>query len=230
MNRAKRSVGHFLAAACLVGLAVLLPGTACGADIQYDGTFTLQPNGDALVLVKLTLPMQQYQALRDNVSNLYVLLRDLASSRADTEVVDKKADWDDANRVVTFSMKVLGAVRNLGDHWELDVEKGPIFSNLDEAKRTLFFNETQETPMGTIRGTSKLVLPEKAKKFSWDEAKRVATYAMPRAKKAQARSSALWIVGLVLIVLGGALTAVSFVVEPPPAAGQKPAGEEGKPS
>jgi hypothetical protein len=42
-----------------------------------------------------------YQKLRESVSNLYLVLRQFSLSRADTEVVDKKADWDDSRQIIT---------------------------------------------------------------------------------------------------------------------------------
>ena len=208
-----RYAKRMLPLACLVFAVFLLPCEAGADDIRYDGSFVLAPNGDLAVTLKFTLPMLQYQNLRDNVSNLYLLLRQLSSDRADTEVVDKKADWDDANRTITFSMTMLGAARNLGKHWEFDVPEGADFSNLDEAKRTLYFNENQAGPMGAIRGTSRLVLPDDVQEFGWEEPRRVARYAMP-APSTGTPTLALWIAAVVMIVLGAGAMAASFVVKP----------------
>jgi hypothetical protein len=78
------------------------------------GVYVLSPNGDVSATIKLTPPMIIYQKLRESVSNLYLVLRQFPLSRADTEVVDKKADWDDSNRTMTFSMKLLGGRTQLG--------------------------------------------------------------------------------------------------------------------
>ena len=213
MNRSRRYAAGMVALGCFVLLMAAVPGEVGGAEITYDGTFAIAHNGDMAVTVKLTLPMLQYQKLRDNISNLYLMLRNLASERANTEVVDKKADWDDANRTITFSMTVLGAARNLGNRWEVDVAKGAMFSNLDEAKKTLFFSEAGKGTLGPIRGTSKLILPDVAEDFKWDSSRRVASYCMPPVKGG-AGGSGLWIAAIVVLILGAVVTGASFVVKP----------------
>ena len=213
MAKSPRAATGALMAACLLALLLAAPTAASGEEVTYDGTFALAANGDTAVTIKLTLPMLQYQKLRDNISNLYLLLRNMASDRADTEVVEKKADWDDANRVITFSLKALGAGRNLGKLWEVDIVKGAQFSNVDEAKRTFYFIETGSGPMGPIRGTTKLVLPEGAAQFKWDEARRVVSYVMPAPKAAEGRSK-LWTPAIILLALGVVLTGLSFAVKP----------------
>lgn len=210
---------------CLLATMLVVPGAAQAQEIHYDGTYTLASNGDLSVTIKLTPPMVIYQKLRDSLSNLYLLMRELASSRADTEVVDKKADWDDPNRTLTFSMKRLGAGRNLGNHWEVEIPKPAEFSNLDEAKRTFYFNESVATPAGTIRGISKLILPAEAKQFKWEESRRVASYAMPSMGSAASNILLLWIAAAVLIGVGTVLTVASFVMKPATTATQNLPGE-----
>ena len=167
-------VCSFLFAVGLVGRAAL-----GGADTFYDGTFHLKLNGDMAATIKLTMPMVQYQQLRDNVSNLYLMLRNVASGRADTEVVEKKADWDDANRTITFSMTTLGAAKNMGNHWEIPVTKGAMFTTFNEKEQTFYFSEAAGTPTGNVRGTTKGILPAGAKDAKWDESRRVISYVMP---------------------------------------------------
>jgi len=201
--------------ACLAVLLLLaatfgLASTASAGEIKYDGSFTLKTNGDMAVVIKLTLPMMQYQRLRDSVSNLYLMLRDLASSRADTEVVDKKADWDDANRTITFSMTVQGAAKNHGNHWEIPVAKGAIFTTFNEKERTFYFSEAAMGPMGVVRGTTKGILPEQATQVKWDKSRRVVCYVLPAPRSVGGTRSGLLIPGIGLSVVGLALVAGSF--------------------
>jgi hypothetical protein len=195
--------------------AVLAAQAAASAqEIRYDGTYSLAPNGDMAVTIKLVPPMVIYQKLRESISNLYLVMRGFASSRANAEVVEKKADWDDSNRTLSFSMKILGAGHNLGDRWEVEVPKPTEFSNLDEAKRTFYFNESAATPAGTIRGISKLILPAEAKQFKWEESRRVASYVMPPTGGASGKILLLWIAAVVFLGAGAALTVASFVIKP----------------
>jgi len=171
------------AAVWVIGVLLIggLAATAFGEgrETLYDGTFTLKPNGDMAVVTKLSMPMLIYQRLRDSVSNLHLMMRDLASSRADTEVVDRKPEWDDATRTITFSMTVKGASRNMGNHWEIPVVKGALYTTFNEKERTFFFNEAASGPLGDVRGTTKGILPDGATDAKWDASRRVITYVMP---------------------------------------------------
>jgi hypothetical protein len=214
MKDSRKYVRQMLVLLCLVSALLVAPVAASAEDIRFDGNYVLSGNGDVAVTFKLTPPMMIYQKLRDSVSNLYLVLREFSSSRADTEVVDKKADWDDSNRTMTFSMKLLGAGRNLGSHWELDVPKGTDFINLDEAKRTFYFNESaQAGSFATIRGTSKLIMPAEARQYKYDNSKRAVIYSMPPVKGAEGRSAGLLIAAVVCGVIGIALTGASFVIK-----------------
>jgi hypothetical protein len=198
----------------LLSAVLLLPAAVRADDIKFDGVYVLSPNGDVSSTIKLTPPMIIYQKLRENVSNLYVVLRQLASSRGNTEVVDKKADWDDSNRTMTFSLKILGAARNLGNRWELDIPKRTEFINLDDSKRTFYFNESIDAgSVATIRGTSKLIMPSQAISYKWEDSRRIITYTMPSVETPSGRNLVLLIAAGVLIVLGGALTTASFFVK-----------------
>jgi hypothetical protein len=214
MKVSRRYARQVLISLCLLGAVLAVPAVVSAEDIRLDGAYVLAPNGDVSVIIKLTPPMIIYQKLRDSVSNLYLVLREFASSRADTEVVDKKADWDDSNRSMTFSMKLLGAGRNLGNRWELEIPKGTEFINVDEAKRTFYFNESSQAGgLAAIRGTSKLVMPPEAQQFKWEESRRVVTYTLPPVKAPSARNPALMVVAAILAVLGIALTSGSFFIK-----------------
>jgi hypothetical protein len=191
--------------------------TARSQEIRYDGQFALSPIGDLDMTLKFTLPMEKYQNLRESVSNLYLLLRDLASNRANVEVTNKKADWDDANRTLTFTIHMLGAARNMGNHWSIDVAEGAIFSNLDEGKRIVYFNESGEGAMGAMRGTSQLQLPAGATQCKYDASKKAVTYVLP-SPSVKSRKTVLLIPAALLLVLGFVALGASFVV------GRKPAG------
>ncbi|MEN6561474.1 MAG: hypothetical protein ABFD52_11930 [Acidobacteriota bacterium] len=196
--------------AFLAALAVALAGFVLPAraqDVGYDGNFTLSPVGDLDMVLKMTLPMERYQGLRDSVSNLYLFMRDLASNRADAEVTRKKAEWDDASRTVTFTIHMLGAARNMGNHWEFDVGPGAVYSNLDEDKKTIYFNETVGD--GSVRGNSRLVLPAAARQARYDAARKMVTYALPEPPGRPA-SKALLIPAIALIVLGLGAFGASF--------------------
>lgn len=198
-----------LGAATLLLLAAW--ATLRAQDIGYDGTFTLSPVGDLTMVLKLTLPMERYQSLRNSVSNLYLFTRDLASTRAEAEVAERKAEWDDSGRTLTFTIRTLGAARNLGNRWELEVGKGAVFSNLDEDKKAVYFNETGQGDMGNVRGNSRLFLPAQASQAKYDASRKVVTYVMPKPSSGGGKS-VLLIPGIVLSVLGLGAFGASFAV------------------
>lgn len=200
-----------IAAAVLVLALAGLTVRAAAQDVGYDGQVTLSPVGDADAVIKMTLPMERYQGLRDSVSNLYLFMRDLASNRADAEVTEKKAEWDDASRTVTFTIRMLGAARNMGNRWEFEVGPGAVFSNLDEDKKTLYFNETMGAEGGSVRGNSRLLLPAAAKQAKYDAARKTVTYVLPAASGGAGRK-ALLIPAVVLLVLGLGAFGASFAV------------------
>lgn len=206
-----------LSAALLLLALCVWTGPARADDIRYEGLFEMMGNGDCAAVIKMTPPMLIYQKLRESMSNLYLVMRAFASSRATTETVDKKADWDDSNRTLTFSMKLLGIGRNMGKHWELDTPKDMEFSNLDEAKRTLYFNQTISGDDWVIRGVTRVVLPLGAQNMKWDAGRRVASYVMPIPKAPGSESAPLVLAG-VLVGLGLILLVLSFVLKSPPKA------------
>ncbi len=189
--------------------------TVSAEDVRLEGSYVLSRNGDVAVSIKLIPPMAIYQRLRESVSNLYLAMRQFSSLRADIEVVDKKADWDDSNRSLTFSLKMLGAARNLGTRWELEVPKDTEFINLDESKRTLYFNESvPDSSEITIRGPSKLLMPSEAGNIKYDGTRRVVSYTLPPVK-AQESGRELVVWAAVLVGAGLVLTAASFFLKAP---------------
>jgi hypothetical protein len=197
-------------------ILLLAGATVRAQDIGYDGTFTLSPVGDLEMALKLTLPMDRYQSLRNSVSNLYLFTRDLASNRAVAEITRRKADWDDSARTLTFTIRMLGAARNMGNHWEFDVGPGPVFSNLDEGKKTVYFNESGAGEMGNVRGNSRLLLPAQATQAKYDASRKMVTYVMPKPSSGSAKA-ALLVPAAVLLLLGLGAFGASFIV------GRKPA-------
>jgi hypothetical protein len=210
MKRWQKMAGVAMLVSVLMVIGLAPAAQGMGNEILYDGTYTFRPNGDMAVALKFTMPMMQYQKLRDNVSNLYLLMRNLASGRADTEVVDKKPEWDDANRTVSFTMTVQGAARNLGSRWEMPVAPGAIYTTYNEKDRTFFFSEAGSGVMGTIRGTTKGVLPEGATQAKWDESKRTISYALPAPATVGGPRMSLVIPGAVLAGLGLLLVIASL--------------------
>lgn len=208
----------------LMVCSLLLAGafqTAAAKDVHLEATYTLTGNGDVDVIMKLTTSMNLYQKMRQSVSNLYLLLRNLSSQRAELEVENKKADWDDAGRTITISYKALGMARNLGDHWEFDLAPQSEFSNLDEDQRTVYFNEEVVSPLGKIAGRSKLILPPEAQQYRWDGARRVVSYVMPQPQPAAGRKGRLFTAAGLFFILGAVAFGVSFISRPkPPASGQ----------
>jgi hypothetical protein len=213
MIDSRRGFGRMLTILGFAFAVLVMPGVLAAEDIHMEGTYVLSSNGDVAMTLKLSPPMVIYQQLRDSVSNLYLVLRQFSSARADTEVVDKKADWDDSNRSMTFSMKLLGAGRNLGTRWELDIPKGTEFINLDEGKRIFYFNESVQGGGTTVRGTSKLIMPPESQQMKYEGSRRVITYTMPPVKAPSDRNPALLISAIALGVLGVVLTAASFFVK-----------------
>jgi hypothetical protein len=196
--------------------------TARAQEIRCDGPFALSPIGDLDMTLKFTLPMQKYQNLRESVSNLYLLLRDLASNRANVEVTNKQVDWNDINRSLTFTIHMLGAARNMGNHWSFDVGEGAIFSNLDEDKRLVVFNESGEDAIGSMRGTSQLQLPPGATQCKYDASKKAVTWVLP-SPSVKSRKGVLLVPAALLLVIGFGALGVSFIV------GRKPTGTSAAP-
>ncbi len=198
---------------CVLSLSFLCASPSQAEEIHAQSVYTVFPNGDLTASIKLIPSMIIYQKVRESISNLYLVLREFASARAATEAVDRKADWNDSDHTMIFSMKILGACRNLGDHWEIDIPMGTEFINLDESKKTFFFNETARAgDMATIRGTSTLIIPAQARQLTWDPSRRVVSYVMPPPGGASGTNILLLVAGAVLIVLGAGLTAASFVL------------------
>jgi len=205
-----------LALVCL-SLILAVPANGVADDIPFDANFTAAPNGDVAVVYKFTPSMAVYQQLRDSISNLYLLMRGLAPARAEIEVVDKKADWDDSKRTLTLSFKILGQARNMGNRWEIDILPGVDFINCNDATRTLFFNEESTGPLGQVRGVTKLHLPASARDFGYDDSRRVVKYVMPAPQKSSTGSTFLVIAALALLVVGALLTIASFLRKAAPA-------------
>jgi hypothetical protein len=116
---------------------------------------------------------------------------------------------------VTFTIRMLGAARNMGSRWEFDVGPGAVFSNLDEGKKALYFNESGTGEMGNLRGNSRLFLPAQATQPKYDDSRKMVTYVMPKPSSGGAKT-AFRIPAVVLLVLGLGAFGASFV------AGKKP--------
>jgi len=209
MMRVRMSKVATVASGVLVLLVLATAGTAYGAggESHYEGTFRVQPNGDVKVQLDMTLPMRQYQQMRESVSNLYLMLRELASGRSDIEVVDKNANWDDANRMVKFTMTWLGAAENLGTGWQIEIPEGTKFSNMDEDEKVLHFFASGADGMG---GMEKIFLPPEAEDIAWNNTKRLITYKIPTAGGGSGEM--LWMLGAACVVVGLVSVAGSFVV------------------
>lgn len=215
-------------ATCLAALVLsgLLAQPAAAKAVTLDASYLLAANGDLDVTMKLTTSMILYEKLRHNIANLYLLLRHLASQRAEMEVEQQKADWDDASRTITISYRALGMARNLGNHWEFEIPPQADFSNLDIDKRTVYFSEEIDSPLGKIAGRAKLILPPEAQQYRWDSQKRAVSYVIPRPKKTTPQKKLIAAAGI-LGVLGLALIAASFLWQEP-VQRERPAVDEQK--
>jgi hypothetical protein len=187
-------------------------GLGAGDEVTYDGTFQMKRNGDCAIAVKFTMPAKVYVILKKEIANLHLLMRGLASSRAKVEVINKKPEWDDATNTLTFSMTALGLGKNMGTYWEVEVEKGAQYSNTNEAERSVFFNEVGNSPLGTVRGTTRVLLPEGARNIKWEDSRRIVSYSAPPpgGGGGGAGFSGLLIAALATLVVGVVLTGVSF--------------------
>lgn len=187
---------------------------AAESEIQYEGVFKVQTNGDIAVTTKMIMPMAQYQVMREGVSNLYLLMRSVASHRANIEVTDKKAEWDDANRTITFTMTWLGAAQNTGRGWQIYIPKGTIFSNIDEDKKTLYFFASSQGTLGKVSGQEHLILPSESRNVRWDNSDRIASYTIPSGKMLSGTSGGtLWLLAGLFFMVGFLLIAASFFLK-----------------
>jgi hypothetical protein len=216
MKYSSRYVRQLLTAMLLLILLGNASQTVIAKEVDLDATYTLAGNGDLGVVMKLTTSMDLYQKMRQSVSNLYLLLRNLSSQRAEMEVAEKKADWDDSARTITLSYTALGVARNLGNHWEFDVSPQAEFSNLDEDQRTVYFTEEVVSPLGKITGRGKLILPAAAQQYRWDGQKRVVSYVMPEPKTSSGRKAGLLVTAGLLLVVGGVAVVASARKSSPP--------------
>ena len=197
-----------------VVIMVLLAATAAPAALaanRYDATFTIRTNGDVAVDMKFTLPMAEYMQMRTNVAMPQILMRELASDRSDIEVKDKNSKYDDDEHSLNFTMLALGGAKNMGDHWEFEVDKGRVFSNLNEPEKTMYFTPNIEGEMGSFQGQEKIVFPEEATNIEWDKGKRVVKYVLPiPPAPCSSGKTVLWILAALCIVAGAATLAMSF--------------------
>jgi len=177
MSRGK--INNLIVSICF--FCLLFTGAIAAAQnaINYSGIFKVQDNGDIKVLIKLTLPMTQYQKMRSNISNLYLMMRNLASHRSNVEVENKNAAWDDANRIITFSMIWRGVCVNTGKDWCLKVPPGTNFSNLDKEKKAVYFFVSTVSQEGKVNGQEQIIMPLRADNISWDNSKRIINYKLP---------------------------------------------------
>jgi hypothetical protein len=222
MNNSRRYRRQLLTTLFSLVIVGTLSQTALAKDVRLEATYTLAANGDLAVVMKLTTSMDLYDKIRQSVSNLYLLLRNLSSQRAEMEVGDKKADWDDSTRTITISYKALGMARNSGNHWELDIPQLAEFSNLDEDQKTVYFTEEIASPLGTVTGRGRLILPKAAQQCSWDGNRRVVSYVMPVPKTSSGGKGWLWLPAGILLVAGAILTFASFAGRVKPTDNQLP--------
>lgn len=193
----------------LAVFALTAAPTAWSAN-RYDATYDVQPNGDVMVDMTFTLPMEEYTQMRSNLPMLHLLLRDLSSERSDVEVRDKDAKYNDAERSVNFTMRALGGAKNMGDHWEIEVDRDRVFSNLNEPERAMYFTPNIEGEMGSFQGQEKFMLPVKATRIEWDKGKRLIKYVMPiPAGPAAPGKMVLWCLAAVFILAGAVVLAMS---------------------
>jgi hypothetical protein len=215
----KISGSIFLSGACLLlPLLAARPGLAQGGGVaaEYEGVWEIQPNGDVKVTRTYKLPMQLYQTWKK--ADVHMLeMRSLSSERASIEVADKKASWDDMNRMLVISMTGLGLAKNRGTHWEAKVPAPSDFSNLDDAKKTAYFHFSTEGSLGKVKGQDRIVLPAVCSKPTWNPASRTLTYGLPEGSwrggaGGSAGGAVWWVLCAVCAVLGAGLWAGSFVV------------------
>lgn len=223
----KRVKAHHLAAACVFALVLLATAEPVPGQIRptarYEGQWNVLPNGDVHVTRRFQLPMQLYRMWKN--ADVHMLeFRNFETGRANVEVIDKKADWDDVNRTLTMNMTVLGLSKNMATHWEAKMVPGLEFSNLDGARKIAYFHFALDGPMGRVQGQDVVSLPPECTRPAWNASGRTINYVMPAppaVAQAEASSPALWWVLFGLCALLAAVAwGASFVVRP---AGAKPA-------
>jgi len=213
MRLQSRSCSLVVGAFLLGSLLGVRPALAQGGGVaaEYEGLWEIQPNGDVKITRTYKLPMQLYQSWKK--SDVHMLeMRSLSSERAGIEVADKKASWDDMNRVLTIAMTGLGMAKNVGAGWEARVNPPSDFSNLDEAKRTAYFHFALEGSLGQVKGQDKVVLPPGCSKPAWNASTRTLSYVLPPGSGhgGTSRSTIWWVLAAVCAVLGAGLWTGSF--------------------
>lgn len=178
---------------------------------QYEGRWEVQANGDVKATRKYTLPMQMYRMWKAADAPM-LEARSFSSGRSSLEVTGKKADWDDLNRTLIFTMTEMGAFQNKGDHWEGKMPLGHEFSNLDETRKIAFFHFTAAADIGQVQGQDQVILPPDSVKPSWDASARVIRYTMPASSTMGESSRMAMLLSAVCFGTGILMWIASFII------------------
>jgi hypothetical protein len=98
----------------------------------------------------------------------------------------------------------------MGNRWVFEVGPGVIFSNIDEGRKAVYFNESGTGPAGPVRGTDRLQLPARATQAKYDASQKAVTYVLPMPSSGLSKSALLF-PGLALILIGLGVFGASIV-------------------
>ena len=172
------------------------------SEVEYHGTWAIQPSGDVRVTRVFSLPLALYSDWKAN--NFHMLeMRNLSPSISAFEVVDQEFVWDDIKRTLTLTMTAKGMANYVDGAWEARMVPGLKFSNLDEARRRAFFHMVAATPFGVVSGQDVIEFPVGSKRM--ERSGDTLRYSLPVPTQASGTGAALWALGVVFLLLGGTL-------------------------
>jgi hypothetical protein len=180
---------------------------------NFSNVMKISPLGDGVMTLTSTLTAQQFAAWQNKYGQDQGLLRrdneNYYTGQYDT------SDWnvkiDSMNRVITVSVKILGAVIPRGGGvFEFRVPKQ--WQGGERNGTTYSYNFADSLGSGIIAQTNcKLVLPDTASHFVEDKSETGDPIIQYRVPVNDIGGMLLW-VGLVLLVLGAAAAAVALTV------------------
>ena len=178
MNRFAIAVSLVLGC-CIVSSALELPdaGLKEAQTIKGKEEMSIQPNGDIIDDLTLTLPINEYNRVQRANVNAYRLVRDLKYQGGVLQK-DTKVTHDDGAHSYRVVSTVCGAIKHSTKRCEGKMEKNYEFVSL--ADHSAAFSFLLDLDNGfRIQGNSYVKLPEGASDAKWDASSRTLSYVLP---------------------------------------------------
>jgi len=183
-----RSSRRRLAASLVLLASIAGPGprapdaSADGAvTVGIDASLDVSATGDRRARVQIAFPAPAYDTVKARNPDPRRFLQDLAPDRADSEMEDMTARYDDARHAVVLEMLERAAARFRGDGtWELEPEPTATLSRIASVSgkpiRAYFTVEGAWTEEVRYKGEYVLTLPPGASDARWNDATKSLTW------------------------------------------------------